>query len=315
MTDQQRLQPHQLPADSLVPIRTVSSMTGVNPVTLRAWERRYKLIRPTRTPKGHRLYSMADIALINQVVTLLEGGMAIGQVQQVINRAQQPPAADQKQSQQRFELWAPYQERMLESIQRFDENALDEHYSEILALYPIDVVTGRLIVPLLQELGWRWQRGHGTGVAEEHFFSVFLRNKLGARLHHSNRHQDGPMLLAACLPGEHHDVGLLLFTLVALEWNYRVVLLGANTPLDQLAAVAGRIAAQAIVLAAVVYPGPAIMAQLAELAPAATVPVFAGGRLTSRHGGELADSGIALLPDDFQQALRTINARLHAGVA
>src|SRR5512143_4115179 len=73
-----------LPDTGLVPIRTVSSLTGVNPVTLRAWERRYGLVKPVRTPKGHRLYTMADVELINQVVALLEGGMSIGQVGQLL---------------------------------------------------------------------------------------------------------------------------------------------------------------------------------------------------------------------------------------
>ena len=50
-----------LKQEELFPIREVSRLTGVNPVTLRAWERRYGLIQPTRTDSGHRLYSQADI--------------------------------------------------------------------------------------------------------------------------------------------------------------------------------------------------------------------------------------------------------------
>ena len=53
---------HPAAADEAVyPIRTISNLTGVNAVTLRAWERRYNLIRPQRTPKGHRLYTQADV--------------------------------------------------------------------------------------------------------------------------------------------------------------------------------------------------------------------------------------------------------------
>lgn len=304
-----------MPGDSLVPIRTVASLTGVNPVTLRAWERRYNLIRPTRTPKGHRLYSMADVELINQVVTLLEGGMSISQVQQVLNDTRQQSETASEAAHSRFELWNTYQERLLAAIQNFDENTLNDLYNEILALYPIDVVTARLSVPLLRELGWRWQRGRKTGVVEEHFFSVFLRNKLGARLHHCNRRQDGPRLLAACLPGEQHDGGLMLFTLVALDWNYRVVLLGANTPLDQLAAVVTPTGARAIILAGTTYPGEPIMAQIPALVQTVPIPVFVGGRITSRYSRELIDTGALVLSDDFQQALRTINGILHQNSA
>ncbi len=76
---------HGLPEHGLVPIRTVSTLTGVNSVTLRAWERRYDLIKPIRTPKGHRLYSMADVDLIHQVVALLDSGISIGQARQALD--------------------------------------------------------------------------------------------------------------------------------------------------------------------------------------------------------------------------------------
>jgi MerR family transcriptional regulator, light-induced transcriptional regulator len=72
------------PGDGLFPIRHVCSETGINPVTLRAWERRYGLIRPLRTPKGHRLYSAEDIERIRRILSLLEEGVAVSQVGRVL---------------------------------------------------------------------------------------------------------------------------------------------------------------------------------------------------------------------------------------
>lgn len=67
-------------ANDLFPIRTVARLTGINPITLRAWERRHNLIRPIRTPSGHRLYSTADIELIRRIQTLSEQGMGFSQI-------------------------------------------------------------------------------------------------------------------------------------------------------------------------------------------------------------------------------------------
>ena len=53
---------------SMLPIRTVADLTGINPVTLRAWERRYGLIQPTRTESGHRLYSMRDVEAVREIL-------------------------------------------------------------------------------------------------------------------------------------------------------------------------------------------------------------------------------------------------------
>ena len=57
-----------LKQEELFPIREVARLTGVNPVTLRAWERRYGLIQPTRTDSGHRLYSQVDIESVRSIL-------------------------------------------------------------------------------------------------------------------------------------------------------------------------------------------------------------------------------------------------------
>ena len=71
-------------ASGLYPIRTVAEITGINPVTLRAWERRYGLIKPQRTPKGHRLYSREHIAQLKRILELVDQGISIGQVKQIL---------------------------------------------------------------------------------------------------------------------------------------------------------------------------------------------------------------------------------------
>jgi DNA-binding transcriptional MerR regulator/methylmalonyl-CoA mutase cobalamin-binding subunit len=299
--------PNGLPHEGLVPIRTVASLTGVNPVTLRAWERRYGLIKPVRTPKGHRLYTMGDVDLIHQVVALLEAGMSISQVRQVVSSEQ---AKMGKEEEQGADLWAGYQRRMMQAIIRFDTNVLDELYNDILSLYPVDIVISRLIVPLLQELGWRWEHARG-GVAEEHFFTVYLRNKLGARFHHLRRSLQGPKLLTACMPGEQHEIGILLFALAAMDRNYRVVLLGANSPLEELPLVAERADCQAIVLSGCMELSAEVLHKdLGQLIRRAGVPVFIGGKITTQHCKELTAAGAILLGDDLNLALHKIDTTL-----
>ena len=296
-----------LPRDGLVPIRTVSSLTGVNSVTLRAWERRYDLVKPIRTPKGHRLYTMADVEMIKQVVALLDNGMSIGQVRQVLETGKMHP---ETATQPDIDPWRNDQRRLLQAIIDFDDGVLNEIYSETLSLYPVDIVTSRLIVPLLRELGERWSQGKGS-IAEEHFFSVFLRNKLGARFHHLSRGRQGPKLLAACLPGEQHEVGLLLFALAALDWNYQVVLLGPNTPLEELPPVAARATAQAIVVSgSAEVPTTLIEQDLPQLCRAVSIPVFVGGRVADRHLAAISAAGAIPLGEDLNLALRGIDATL-----
>ncbi len=296
--------------EELFPIRTVSSLTGVNVITLRAWEQRHGLIRPARTPKGHRLYRREDIDRINRAVTLLEKGMAISQVKNSLD--QESPQATPEQHSPLAHYWALYQSRMLGAIARFDEDSLEDAYSQALSVHPIEQVTQQLMMPLLQELGLRWERGEGA-VAEEHFFGVYLRNKLGARFHHRARGATGVRVLAACLPGEQHEIGLLLFALAAQERGLRPVLLGANMPLEELYASIKRAKCGAIVLSGSISPAPAVLReQLPRLVASAGIPVFVGGMASVRERDAIVGARAIPLGNDLAAGAERIRATLAA---
>ena len=73
-------------ADELFPIREVARLTGINPVTLRAWERRYGLIQPVRTESGHRLYTQKDIETVHRILDWIERGVAVSKVGKILAR-------------------------------------------------------------------------------------------------------------------------------------------------------------------------------------------------------------------------------------
>lgn len=288
------------PSDAF-PIRTVSALTGINPITLRTWERRYHLIEPIRTPKGHRLYSKDQIAMLNRVVALLERGVSISQ----INHAQ--IAGDPiSQATQEDEFWGRLIQRMVTAISRFEEATLESAYNEALSLYSVDTVTQKLLMPMLDKLGKRWQNGEGT-IAEEHFFGVYLRNKLGARFHHRKRNDHAPGLLTACMPGEHHEAGLLLFALGAYDHGYRCILLGADMPLEELPAAVKQSQAKGIVLSASYTPDMAdFKDKISKLVAKACVPVFIGGHTSVFHGDVIEQIGAVPLGINIDDSFKLI---------
>lgn len=290
----------------LFPIRAVASLTGVNPITLRAWERRYGLIKPVRTASGHRRYRREEIAAIHRVQDLLARGIPIGQVQHSLAARpdDKPPGRDT--------IWDGYRRRMLGAISRFDEQGIEAAYGEALSLHPIDEVTSRLLLPLLEELGRRWECSEGS-VAEEHFFTTYLRNKLGARLHHRARAGTGPRVLAACLPGEHHEIGLLLFALAVHEAGLRPVLLGADTPLGELALAARHGGCAAIVLSGSTTPSaPVLATELPALVGKASVPVFVGGIASVRERDAIIAAGATPLGTEMGPAAQRLRSVIPA---
>lgn len=286
-----------------LPIRTVAALTGVNAITLRAWERRYGLFKPARTASGHRLYTHEHVEFIRRVLTLMERGVPISQAQQVLaGEGPKPTSAAQADA----APWRGWRERMAAAVARFDEEALDEVCDAALALHPVERVTSLLFMPMLADLGERWNKVAG-GVAEEHFLAVYLRNAIGARFHHRHRLESGPRLLAACVPGEQHEIGLLLFALAAREAGLRIVPLGANVPLADLAQAAQRAACSAIVLSSSIEPQPEVLSrELPALVRAAQVPVFVGGLTAERHRAALVAAGALALSTDIDAGVRVI---------
>lgn len=290
--------------DNYYPIRAVSEQTGVNAVTLRAWERRYGLIKPSRTPKGHRLYSDADIALITEVCERLNQGISISRIANDINNRTNRSESEES------DVWDSYLNAMISGIQQFDENTLDTVYNEANAIYPVDVVTNRLIVPLLKMIGDRWSDKTGS-VAEEHFFSVYLRNKLGARFHHQNGVNRGHRLIAACLPGEHHEFGLLLFALSAHSRGYRMILLGADMPIEELAHVAATIECEGIVLTGSASLNcKAIKSDMKALSAATEVPVFIGGDVIDQCADIISSTRMHSIGTDITTGISIISNKL-----
>lgn len=295
----------QTQEEGLFPISTVSSLTGVNSVTLRAWERRYGLITPTRTQSGHRLYSESDVEHIKAILQLLDEGIAISRVKEALRIVNGETDAATPAH------WFDYQQEMLDGIHQFDEGVLDNVYNEAMSLYPVHVVTKQLLLPLLEKLGQTWMNSD-TGVAEEHFFSTFMRNKLGARFHHRNlQNKNGPLLIAACLPGEQHEFGLLLFCLNAHERGYRIILLGSDMPLNQLASVAKRTRAEGIVLSGSVEADPAqLLINLKQVVNDSKVPVWVGGKTSQEYREEIQAAGATAIGTDHTVGLHSINKRL-----
>ncbi len=293
-----KLKEVEFPGEKLYTIGTVSKLTGVGAITLRAWERRYGLIQPIRKDSGHRLYTRSNIDEINRITALTQEGMRISQISPEMLESSNSTDQDGD-----TDVWHEYLNSMMAAIISFDEERLEEVYNGALSLYPIGLVTRRLLTPLLVELGLRWVAEEGS-IAEEHFFAFYLRNKLGARYHHRPHGIQGPQILLAGLPGENHEIGLLLFALAAHEAGYRVIPLGANMPLHELSLVAHMKNCSAILLSGALEPSSqALTKDLPALVKQAGMPVLIGG-LSSVYGCDAINrAGAEALGRDIEHGL------------
>lgn len=291
------------PEEKLYTIGTVSKLTGVGAITLRAWERRHGLIRPVRKESGHRLYTRNHIDQINRITALTQGGLRISQINpEMLESDTDSESGAETDS----DVWKDYLNSMIAAAISLDEDRLEEIYNTALSLYPINLVTRKLLTPLLIELGIRWA-SQQSGVAEEHFFAFYLRNKLGARYHHRPRGNNGLRLLLAGLPGEHHEIGLLLFALAAHETGYSVIPLGANMPMDELGKIAEKKGCSAILLSGAIEPSERTLARdLPLLVDQAKVPVMIGGLASVYCCDAIVRAGAEALGRDIDHGLERL---------
>jgi MerR family transcriptional regulator, light-induced transcriptional regulator len=210
----------------LLRIGELSRRSGVSPELLRAWERRYRLLRPTRSQGGLRLYSPDDLERVRLMQHHLARGLAAAEAAALATR--QPRAAPDAET-----ALACAKDELVDAFASFDEARAHVVLDSLLATATIDSVLAVVVIPYLHELGERWERGEAS-VAEEHFASAVLRGRLLGLARGWGRGL-GPSIVLACAPGEQHDLALIAFGLALRGRGWRVVYLGADTPLASVA--------------------------------------------------------------------------------
>jgi MerR family transcriptional regulator, light-induced transcriptional regulator len=225
-------------------IGELSKRAGVSPELLRAWEHRYGLLRPARSAGGLRLYSPTDVERVTLMQQHLAQGMAAAEAAALALR----DAADEEAARAAFRPEGIRSE-LAEALDAFDEPRAQAVLDRLLAVTTVETLLSEVLVPYLQELGERWERGEAS-VAQEHFASGVLRGRLLA-LARGWGQGVGPAAVLACLPGEQHDLGLIAFGLALRSRGWRIVYLGPDSPIDTVADVSRRLQPSLVVLNAV----------------------------------------------------------------
>lgn len=208
-------------------IGELARRTGVSPELLRAWELRYALLSPERSSGGFRLYSEVDEARVRRMKSLLANGHSAAEAAQ---RAR--TVSEQTAETAPVPLVAALTDRLREALDRFDGAEAHAAMDQLFASLSVDAVLDQVVLPYLRELGERWAAGTAS-VAQEHFASHLLRGRLLGLAREWDA-GTGRSVVLACLPGEEHDLGLIVFGVLLHRHGWRVIFLGADTPFSTL---------------------------------------------------------------------------------
>jgi DNA-binding transcriptional MerR regulator/methylmalonyl-CoA mutase cobalamin-binding subunit len=235
--------PGSLNPKDLYKIKTIASMTGFNPTLLRAWERRYELLVPTRTATGHRLYTTDDLRVLRRVRVLLDQGRSIGEIvaqgrQRLLSpghpgAAPTPPLPAPDPSASYPELQRLCQ-GVLQAALELDDGTVNRLLDQAFALVSPIQVLENLIIPAAHQMGQLWA-SQVASVAAEHLLTSCLQRRLH-RLIDSDGARSGHVRALCCgFPDEFHELGSLVLTYYLQIQGVHVIYLGAALPLDDLA--------------------------------------------------------------------------------
>lgn len=302
--------------DGKYTIKVVSERTGVRPVTLRAWERRYDLLEPDRLENNYRIYSERDIQVIRWITHRLDDGLSISIAVREYKKLRGegiwpealPSILPPTQPKEPGHPPEVYAEKLYEVLINHDEAQAKQITDSIQSMFDLTTIFLEIFAPCLYKMGDAWYRGE-IRIATEHFASAFIRGILMNLLQAFPVYNQAPTILIGCAPEEFHEIAPLMLSVLLRREGYQVKFLGADLPVDDLILYTGEISPEMTILSAgfehTARPLFKMQTKLDDL-PAKPILGF-GGRYFNENPKELERMQGFFLGNSLDQAIQKVH--------
>jgi methanogenic corrinoid protein MtbC1 len=247
-------------------IAALTRRTGVPQDTIRKWEQRYGVLKPERTAGGQRRYTELDVARVEWLKARLDEGYRIGEAASLLGPGDRAPLSA-----------VDLRNEIVDAALRADVSGLGSLVEQALSLSSLQDAFFEVLAPALTEVGERWAAGELT-VAQEHLATSTVRAAMQRLLADVRADVRGVAVLA-CVPGEQHEIGLLMLAVLMRADGWQVAYLGADTPVPDAVALARDLGATALCFSASTAEGARALDAALEQVPPGTRVVL-GGRGT-----------------------------------
>lgn len=313
-------------------IKAVVTQTGLNPATIRAWERRYGLPSPNRTTGGHRQYSQRDINTLKWLVARQEEGVSISHAvdlwRSYLDRGEDPllaPTAVLKEPKSGVarifegDQIDQLRQAWISACLTFDREAAERVLANAFALFKPETVCIELLQKGLAEIGDRWYAGEAS-VQQEHFASALSVQRLEMLIAASPPPTRRERIIVATAPGDHHIFSPLLLTFLLRQQGWDVIYLGADVPAEELESTIAHVKPDLIIVSAQLLHTAATLKDIALMAQSHGVSLAFGGlvfnqkpelrRLISGHFlGESLGDAVQRVPQTLTQQPPAVQTR------
>ena len=289
------------------PIKVVSQMTGLSVFVIRAWEKRYDAVVPTRTDTNRRLYSEEDIEKLKLLNEAVHQGhnisgiahLTISELKKIIINRSPQTVKEEVFTNESYEKSEIILNNCIEAIKTYDGKLLETILLKASSKISQPLLIENIIVPLVYKMGELWHDGL-IRVANEHLASNVIRSFISNLIEKHKPSQNAPIFVSATPRGQDHELGAMIASVVAASAGWKIIYLGPNLPVEEIASVADYLAAKVIALS-VVYPNddPQLkkdFINLKKMIPA-NVTLIVGGRAASGYLDVLDEINAIIVKD------------------
>lgn len=303
------------------PIKVVSQMTGLSVFVIRAWEKRYNVVTPSRTETNRRLYSEEDIEKLRLLNEAVQRGHNIGgiarlstnEIQAVLDRNHIASTISDESSLDMPSDVKTIINNCIEAIKAYDGKTLETLLFKASSNMSQPQLIEKLIVPLVYEIGDMWHEGL-IRIANEHLASAVIRSFLVNLIDQHTPSENAPVIISATPRGQDHELGAIIAGVTAASAGWKVIYLGPNLPVEEIAAVTDSLEAKVVALS-IVYPNddPQLKIDLQNLHRmlSSNVTLIAGGRAADGYLDVLDEIGAVVVKSSKQLRMELDSIREH----
>lgn len=305
-------------------VKQASSLTGITPDRLRAWERRYGIVTPTRTESRYRLYDDADLARLRLMVRLVDAGTPASLAAEEVRAAYADLRTQVDRPSHGPTIWEPAAassrtsaalsvEALVQPARSLSRTEVEQFLDRAFAADSFEAVVERWLLPALNAVGEAWQDGT-VDIAGEHFVSSAVRRRLGRAFDAAGIARGGPVVLVGLPPAALHELGSLAFATCLRRIGVDVRWMGSDLPGDSWAHAVRQIRPAAVVISIPTEQDVVAALTVARRLGVSGPPtVFLGGRGAASVPVETETrTQVALLPFSVVEAAQTVAASVRA---
>jgi DNA-binding transcriptional MerR regulator len=216
-------------------IKDIENLSGIKAHTIRIWEQRYSFLTPRRTGTNIRYYSNDELQKVLNIALLNKYGYKISHIDRMsaMEMAEKILELSHIQAQQ---------ERVVNQLIHCMSDLKMDEFESALDIYikakGIEKTIIQILFPFLERIGILWVTNH-INPAQEHLVSNIIRQKLITGIDGIKNTGQPTITSLLFLPeGEHHELGLLFIHYLLKMQGIKVLYLGTNVPLKNVASVA-----------------------------------------------------------------------------